>query len=1256
MDKSIVNLWPDLNHFFVTKLLLEQKISGLYRAESSLYSEQKLNNSDFIGKTLTFEIIATDVTSSYVSLHVIAMRFLGKTWGQYHYELQFAPKLQSLQQQSQERIFIDTDIQSVLQMLAEEAGYAKEQIVFRLSNPLPSAIEFVQAFESHYELFYRLLCEHGLVYWFENQNGDEQLIISDSNLSSPYLPQGMLTAIAQDGLNHVLPQNFVGFSAGQSIAKWRTGNSSSVALLKEQNNQKASRVFFEPFNAPVAEQLNFSQAQQLAYESQAQQMSLRGNVANTFAGCSLSLDSRLDSASGDYLILESRIAIAQPFEQLAQGGQVKVQCDVTLVPRSNPLRLKCPPHRAKPLVFPAKIESIGALPYLDHAGQYRVRRHFSQAAAPVACASQALKKLALYACSEQPQATGWHFPLTPESEVLIGCINNDPNHSFILGVTSNALQPSVVNANNATQNRLLSASQNELRFDDDPQKPYVLLQTLAGKHSLRLDARSTGRQFISWISQMGGLSLIAGKDLLVASKTKAITQLAGQDQTYAAKQTLTLNAKEQQHWQSGNQLALTAASISTQTKAGLNVKGGRSVNLQAEEAFALSSATAITLTAPEGASVIYGDQSIQIKGKGSGTLTLHSNGGEISLDNSGNVSLIATDVLTLKGRLITLDAPVEYQLEDPLTASAPQALSAPTQSAPASLAISAAGDADLSQGVIELAYQYQDGSPVQNAPYEVRLHDGTVLTGQLDQNGQARLENVPPGQFSVVYGEDSRPYQPQDSSTPNPLFGTITAKDARTMVEAEQPEQLQAAQSLASQAGEWLWGTLQGDFNANPSTSQIVTGTIISMIPVVDQIMDVRDIMANVMLLTDNDDSNDNDAWIAFTLTGIGLIPLFGSAIKGVGKVVIKNPAAGLDAAIAVMRKLGKGDPVAYLRTVNWHDLGKQAAGEVSDKINGLRDALKEISDSFILRHTLPDEALAGMQTTLRQLDEIPLKITQGMQRAAQQIGQKVNKALDDYQGIKPSSGVVGQPHQSVAKQLDAPKGNELPGASKETKGLDSRNKELDISSSLGDLSLAPNYTNLVSKFKGISSEEILDFYAKMDNLGIDYKSLIERSINKYKMTADEAHAVFGYTTKLFYRDLNHILANGGSREAIELTNLIKSGLGKMPDAKNMQYRGIRLDSNQSIEAFDKRFRLNNTIESSFWSTAPNINDSYIGSRNLTILTNSSKDISELAFGVNFHNKVGKPVYSSETIIPPGIKFKVIGFEDNGRVILREIP
>ncbi|MCX2769826.1 hypothetical protein OQJ67_23635, partial [Pseudoalteromonas sp. B530] len=67
---------------------------------------------------------------------------------------------------------------------------------------------------------------------------------------------------------------------------------------------------------------------------------------------------------------------------------------------------------------------------------------------------------------------------------------------------------------------------------------------------------------------------------------------------------------------------------------------------------------------------------------------------------------------------------------------------------------------------------------------------------------------------------------------------------------------------------------LQGDFNQNPSTSQIVVGTLISMIPIIDQVMDLRDIIANVMLLTDDDEANDTDAWLAFTLTGIGLVPV----------------------------------------------------------------------------------------------------------------------------------------------------------------------------------------------------------------------------------------------------------------------------------------------------------------------------------------------------------------------------------------------
>ncbi|NSY33033.1 hypothetical protein DS891_05375, partial [Pseudoalteromonas sp. JC28] len=126
------------------------------------------------------------------------------------------------------------------------------------------------------------------------------------------------------------------------------------------------------------------------------------------------------------------------------------------------------------------------------------------------------------------------------------------------------------------------------------------------------------------------------------------------------------------------------------------------------------------------------------------------------------------------------------------------------------------------------------------------------------------------------YGEDKRDYLPEDNRPKNPLYGKITPARAAEMVRSGNTAPLIEANGIATQAGDWLWGTLQGDFNQNPSTSQIVVGTLISMIPIIDQVMDLRDITANVMLLTDDDEANDTDAWLAFTLTGIGLVPSCG--------------------------------------------------------------------------------------------------------------------------------------------------------------------------------------------------------------------------------------------------------------------------------------------------------------------------------------------------------------------------------------------
>lgn len=84
-------------------------------------------------------------------------------------------------------------------------------------------------------------------------------------------------------------------------------------------------------------------------------------------------------------------------------------------------------------------------------------------------------------------------------------------------------------------------------------------------------------------------------------------------------------------------------------------------------------------------------------------------------------------------------------------------------------------------------------------------------------------------------------------------------------------------------AGEWLWGTLQGDFNEEQSAGQIVTGTVISMIPLVDQLCDVRDLIANCKKIQ-SDDSN-TWSWVCLGLTLVGCFPELGSLVKGSAKV-----------------------------------------------------------------------------------------------------------------------------------------------------------------------------------------------------------------------------------------------------------------------------------------------------------------------------------------------------------------------------------
>lgn len=78
--------------------------------------------------------------------------------------------------------------------------------------------------------------------------------------------------------------------------------------------------------------------------------------------------------------------------------------------------------------------------------------------------------------------------------------------------------------------------------------------------------------------------------------------------------------------------------------------------------------------------------------------------------------------------------------------------------------------------------------------------------------------------------------------------------------------------------GEWIWGALQGDFNSDRSASQIGFDMMVSLIPIVDTLCDLRDLCANIREYR-KDPSNKITLFFLAT-TVVGFVPEIGTVAK----------------------------------------------------------------------------------------------------------------------------------------------------------------------------------------------------------------------------------------------------------------------------------------------------------------------------------------------------------------------------------------
>lgn len=207
---------------------------------------------------------------------------------------------------------------------------------------------------------------------------------------------------------------------------------------------------------------------------------------------------------------------------------------------------------------------------------------------------------------------------------------------------------------------------------------------------------------------------------------------------------------------------------------------------------------------------------------------------------------------------------------------------------------------------------------------------------------------------------------------------------------------------------EWLWESIQGDFNEERSTGQIAFDAALSTLPLVDQICDVRDIVANCRAIAASDEKDDNTwKWVTLSLTLIGLIPGVGSIVKGVLKICFlfmrrygldKLMKATDDAMTWVITFLRKREVQKVLRELQVDETFKWLADQI-------RVVKGQVNASTLLQSF--DKGIAIMKGLLGKVSELP--VIGKRARATLEMVEKVRKTADARirQALEPAQQIL---------------------------------------------------------------------------------------------------------------------------------------------------------------------------------------------------------------------------------------------------------
>lgn len=393
------------------------------------------------------------------------------------YVVTFVPRVWQCTLSTTNEVYLDMTVPEMIQSKLQLAGLtAGEDFQLRLLRDYPKREFTVQYQESDWNFICRLAEDLGIFFFFDHDdaNNRDVIVFADDNSHFTVLEPGSVPFMARGDRASVYELE----QTRQYITKSFTTRDynyrqPAVDVLGEADVDCISAGIHNEYGTHVK---TASEAKAIA-TIRAEEASVRhaafeglGEVPAFRAGGIVTISGHAHGDLSELLLTEVKHEVVQAvFGHAASGAEHAYRNEFRAIPRATAYR---PPRLARKPVVAGTVTGIVQSPSedeefapIDDQGRYRVMFMYDAVTdREPARASRPLRMA-------QPSAGGdrnFHMPLKAGTEVLITCVNGDPDRPIIAGAVPNSQTPTFVNEACKNQS-VMKTTKNEVRFDDmDP--------------------------------------------------------------------------------------------------------------------------------------------------------------------------------------------------------------------------------------------------------------------------------------------------------------------------------------------------------------------------------------------------------------------------------------------------------------------------------------------------------------------------------------------------------------------------------------------------------------------------------------------------------------------------------------------------------------------------------------------------------------------------------------------------------------------